>query len=383
MKKIMLSLAIAGSVVFSYAQEVVVEEIVLPLKEHSVETNRFGANWFIDVNGGINLYNGVVTKGESPFKHISPNLNAHIGKWHTPGFGWRVGYNGLNMKCYKDGEHTSLAVFHYDALLNLTNLCCGYKEDRVYNAIPYIGFGWAGRRAYSYENWSGLSGTLAANYGLINTFRIAERWAINLELEGYFFRNGFSGIAGSEGHDMMWSVSAGVTFRLGKTGWNHSVDVPAAMAVYGSVIADLETGLADADARNRKAHAEIVNLKNQLDAAEKKCSQLACKPHFVDIEQSVFFPFGSAVLDSKKEELNIKAYAEAAKAAGVKLRVVGYADTVGPEEYNKELSLQRAETVAGMLRANGAEVVSATGQGESSDYSTKYLNRRAIIEIVK
>ena len=56
----MISLAIASIAMFSYAQETVVEEIVVPTKKHSVETNRFGANWFVSVNGGINLYNGVV-----------------------------------------------------------------------------------------------------------------------------------------------------------------------------------------------------------------------------------------------------------------------------------------------------------------------------------
>ena len=81
--------------------------------------------------------------------------------------------------------------------------------------------------------------------------------------------------------------------------------------------------------------------------------------------------------------MNIKAYADAAKAAGVKLRVIGFADTTGAEEYNQKLSLQRAQAVADMLKANGAEVESVVGQGESSEYSTKYLNRRVIIEVAK
>ena len=49
MRKFLISLAIAGIAMFSYAQEIVVEEIAVPTKKHSVATNRFGANWFIDV----------------------------------------------------------------------------------------------------------------------------------------------------------------------------------------------------------------------------------------------------------------------------------------------------------------------------------------------
>ena len=377
----MMSLAIASIAMFSFAQETVTE-VVVPTKKHSVATNRFGANWFIGVNGGINLYNGVVTEGENPFKHISPALNVHFGKWHTPGFGWRIDYNGLNIQCYESQEHTALANFHFDALFNLTNLCCGYREDRVYNAIPYIGFGWAGRNYYESENGSGLTGTLSANYGLINTFRIAKRWAINLELQGYFFRNGFSGRAGDQGHDMMWSATAGVTFRLGKPDWEATVDVPALQAIYGGIIAGLENDLNNANEQNKKAQGEIADLKNQLADANKKYNELASAPR-VNAAQSTFFPFGSYKLDSKKEELNIQAYAEAAKASGAKLRVIGYADVIGAEAYNKELSLKRAEAVAEMLRANGAEVESVEGMGESSEYSQKYLNRRVVIEVVK
>ena len=380
MKKFMISLVIASVAMFSYAQETVTE-VVVPTKKYCVETNRFGANWFISANGGASIYHGVVTHGENPFKHLSPNLSIYAGKWHSPGYGWRVGYTGLNVKTFEDAKRWPFVNIHFDALFNLTNLCCGYREDRIYNAIPYVGVGWAGRK---YEGGGNvLSGTLTAHYGLLNTFRVAKRWAINLELAGTFLRNGFSGQCGWQGHDNLWSATVGVTFRLGKPDWNQAVDVPALQAVYGGIIAGLENDLNNANEQNQKAQNEIANLRNQLNDVTGKYNELASQPRFVDVKQSTFFPFGTAKLDSKREELNIKAYAEAAKAAGAKLRVIGYADTIGAEEFNQKLSLQRAEAVAAILRANGAEVESVIGQGESSEYSTKYLNRRAVIEVVK
>ena len=120
MKKFMISLAIASIAMFSFAQETV-SEVVVPTKSHSVATNSFGSNWFLGVNGGVNLYNGTVTKGESPFDHISPALNVYVGKWHTPGFGWRVGYNGLNIQTFENFDHTSFMNFHFDAMFNLSN----------------------------------------------------------------------------------------------------------------------------------------------------------------------------------------------------------------------------------------------------------------------
>ncbi len=383
MKKLLSTLALAGFVMISYAQETIMvnEEVVVVTDGKQVITNPYGANWFISANGGINLYNGVVTKGQSPFEHISPALTVYGGKWHTPGFGWRVGYNGLNIKPFKNSEHYALVNFHFDALLNLSNLIFGYRENRIWNLIPYVGAGWAGR---TYDG-SGLTGTLSANYGILNTFRIAERWAINLELSGYFFENGFSGKYGTKGHDMMWSLTAGITFRLGKVGWNPAIDPNVLQAAYGGVVAELEADIVEARNKNEMAHREIASLNKKINEMNAECRKMQEKETHstIDFKQSVFFPFGSFKTDSQKEQLNIEAYAKAAAAAGVKLKVIGFTDTTGPAKYNETLSKQRAESVAEMLRAAGANVETVIGQGESEEYKNISLNRRAIIEIVK
>lgn len=379
----MIALAFAGVAMFSNAQGTV-SEVVVPTVENSVATNSFGSNWFVGANAGVNLYNGVVTNGESPFKHISPALNIYVGKWHTPGFGWRVGYNGLNIQTYEDLDHAMFMNFHADMMFNLSNLIYGYREDRIWNLIPYLGVGWAGHKKYDllggYEN---ISGSLSANYGIMNTFRVAKRWALNLELSGFFFRNGFSGIAGRSGHDMMWAATVGVTYRIGKVGWDKTVDLPALQSSYNAIIDGLQNDVNNANALNQQAQKEIANLKGQLGDMTNKYNQAKNDKKIVDVKQSVFFAFGSSKINSKKEEMNIAAYAKAAADAGVKLRVIGWADVIGSDAYNQKLSLQRAEAVAELLRANGATVESVLGNGETSEYSTKFLNRRAIIEVVK
>ena len=153
--------------------------------------------------------------------------------------------------------------------------------------------------------------------------------------------------------------------------------------IYGGIIDGLENDLNNANLLNKKAQDEISNLKGQLANMNEKQKELEAAAKFVDVKQSVFFAFASSKIDSKKEELNIKAYAKAAVDAGVKLRVVGFADVIGSEAYNLKLSTDRAEAVAKMLRDNGAEVETVIGQGESSEYSTKFLNRRVIIEVAK
>ena len=387
MKKFMISLAVASIAMFSYAQETV-SEVVVPTKSHSVVTNSFGSNWFVGVGAGVNLYNGTFMNGESVFDHISPALNVYVGKWHTPGFGWRVAYHGLNIQTYEKLDHSMFMNFHFDAMFNLSNLICGYRENRIWNVTPYVGVGWAGRHAFNTDNENSMgssdfAGTLSANYGIINSFRVSKRWSINAELAGFFFRNGFSSRPAQSGHDMMWSATVGVSYKIGKTGWENAVDVPALQAIYGGIIDGLENDLNNANLLNKKAQDEISNLKGQLANMNEKQKELEAAAKFVDVKQSVFFAFASSKIDSKKEELNIKAYAKAAVDAGVKLRVVGFADVIGSEAYNLKLSTDRAEAVAKMLRDNGAEVETVIGQGESSEYSTKFLNRRVIIEVAK
>lgn len=385
MKKMMISLAIAAIAMFSTAnaQETVNSEVVVPTKKNSVVTNSFGSNWFLGVNGGVNLYNGVVTNGESVFDHLSPALNVYVGKWHTPGFGWRVAYQGLNIQTFENVDHTMFMNFHFDAMFNLSNLFCGYRENRIWNVIAYLGAGWAGREAMNHEDFDNISGTLSANYGLINKFRVSKHWDINLELAGAFFRNGFSGVAGGNGHDMMWSANLGIAYKFNKVGWEPAADVPALQAIYAAALAELASDLQDAQAENNKLKNDYKALKNDYDKLNNAYNELKNKPNFLDVKESIFFAFGSSKIASKKEQLNVEAYAKAAAEAGAKLRVIGYTDTIGSEEYNKGLAEARANAVAEVLKAAGVENVEVVAVGETDELSSKYLNRRAVIEIVK
>ena len=383
MKKFMISLALASFAMFSTAQETV-SEVVVPTKSKSVVTNSFGCNWFVGVNGGVNFYSGVRTEGENMFNHLSPALDVFVGKWHTPGFGWRVAYRGLNIQTFKEFDHTTYMNYHFDAMFNLCNLIGGYKADRVWNVVPYVGVGWAGRKAMDHETWSheAFTGTITANYGILQTFRVAKRLSINLELAGTLLRNGFSGKAGNQGHDNLWSAAVGLTVDLGRVGWDNAPDVEALQGIYAGMIDGLQGQLDDALAANKEKQNQIKALEEANKALEAEAAALRhVKP--LSVSESIFFEFGSSKIASKKETLNIKAYAEAAKAAGVAVKVVGFADVVGSSEYNVKLSQSRAEAVANVLKENGAQVESVVGYGESEEYKERFLNRRAVITVAE
>ena len=382
MKKFLMSLAIASIAMVSFAQEIV-SEVVIPTKKNSVVSYSFGSNWFVGVNGGVQVFNGVVTKGESPFDHLTPAVSVFAGKWHTPGFGWRVAYNGWEIKPYKDADEASFMNFHFDAMFNLSNLICGYNEKRIWNFIPYVGVGWAGIEGADDE----YDGSITANYGILNTFRLSKHWAINLELGGLFARNGFGGVPSArDGYDMIWNAQVGVTYKFNRVGWDNAPDVDALMAMNAAALAELGAQLQAKESENAQLKNQLAASKNALTQAQNKVKQLENEPKFMDAAQSVFFAFNSSKIESKKEIINLKSLAEAAKNAGVKLSVVGYADNAtGSAAYNQKLSEARANAVAEKLVELGVsrDQLIVVGKGGVAEEKPARLNRRVIISVAK
>ena len=93
MKKGLLFILLAAASVCLPAQE---KENAA--KSYRVETNRFGANWFISGGVGAQMYFGD-NDGKADFgKRLAPALDIAVGKWFTPGIGLRLAYNGLQAK---------------------------------------------------------------------------------------------------------------------------------------------------------------------------------------------------------------------------------------------------------------------------------------------
>ena len=81
MKKGLLFILMVGASVCLSAQEKGKTEG----KAYTVETNRFGANWFISGGVGGQMYFGD-NDGKADFgKRIAPALDIAVGKWFTPG----------------------------------------------------------------------------------------------------------------------------------------------------------------------------------------------------------------------------------------------------------------------------------------------------------
>ena len=371
MKKVFCIMAVAGmfSITAAKAQVTEVVEIAeIPVSKYSVQTNSFWDNWFVSLNAGAQ-FSYLSPKGSQDFKdRITFSGSAYVGKWFTPGMGMRLAYNGMKFQGYSDKlDYMNL---HADVMMNVTNMLMGYNSERVYSLVPYVGMGAV--RVFDLNNYS-----FGFNAGILNTFRLSDSWAVNLEMGALFAEKDMDGVSvAKRGFDDLFSLTAGVTYNIGGDTWNNSPDISALVMMNAAEIAALNEALVQEQANNRV-------LRNQLAQKPKEIVKEKVVADYTIAPQSVFFNFNSAKIASNKELVNLKAIAEMAKQDGVKLHVVGYADkATGNAQYNQSLSLHRAQVIADeliKLGVNKANIV-VEGKGGVSTLNPASYNRRVIIE---
>jgi len=172
-----------------------------------VYVNDFSDDWFISAAGGIQTFQGTPSSEESFSGTLSPAMALCLGKWLTPAYALRVGYNG-NYFMDAGGEDVSFFTLHGEFMFNVQNLI---KEggDHFWNASPYIGTGWAGSRGENKnDGW-------ALHFGLYNTFRITTSLSAMAEFSGILADKEFDlMIDSSQGFDKLFALTIGLVYRL-------------------------------------------------------------------------------------------------------------------------------------------------------------------------
>ena len=393
MKKLFLMLAVASLSLNAMAQED-------PTEKYSVSTNSFWSNWFIQTNLNWSSYtigsHGVFS---APFRKFpmgtdkdaacehgftAPSLSIAVGKWFTPGLGLRTKANFGWMGKAFDSDAPILVSVNEQVLFNLHNLLGGYDEDRVWNFIPFVGAG----IAHTFKTPNGVSkaGTYTFSAGLLNTFKISRKVALNLEVA--YANYGKELVGASEGGIMpkhrlnQLSVEVGATFNLGKGTWNKTPDVDAIKALSQGQIDALNAQLTDAQAENARLKDMLANQQKQEAQGTAVATKTVTK--VVAAPVSVFFNIGKAKVASKKDLQNVSDLAKVAKENNAKIVVTGYADSkTGSASYNQTLSEKRAKTVVDELVKMGVDRnnIECVGAGGVATLSPINYNRRATVEI--
>ena len=393
MKKLFLMLAVASLSLNAMAQED-------PTEKYSVSTNSFWSNWFIQTNLNWSSYT-VGTHGlfSAPFRKFpmgtdaneacqhgftAPSFSLAVGKWFTPGLGLRTKANIGWMGKVGSSDVPMLLSVNEHVLFNLHNLLGGYDESRVWNFIPYIGAGLA--HTFKTPNGVGKAGTYTFSAGLLNTFKISRKVALNLEVAYANYGKELVGV--SEGGIMpkhrlnQLSVEVGATFNLGKGTWNKTPDVDAIKALSQGQIDALNAQLTDAQAENARLKDMLANQQKQEAQGTAVATKTVTK--VVAAPVSVFFNIGKAKVASKKDLQNVSDLAKVAKENNAKIVVTGYADSkTGSASYNQTLSEKRAKTVVDELVKMGVDRnnIECVGAGGVATLSPINYNRRATVEI--
>ena len=321
---------------------------------------------------------------------LTPNavLDINFGKWIDPCFGVRVGYNGWGIhntaKANNRGVDGAISVnlIHTDFLWNISNQFWGYKEDRVYNAIPYVHAGGA----------IGTCGKqLEYGLGFLNNFRLGEKVTLFVDLKGVIAKGA---ILDGDGYGPSLYATAGLSFNLGKSNWTRkATTVGAAAAVLAASEAaanalksqneklanDAAAAAAEGDALAKENQA----LKDALAKAEDDAN--AIKVDLAENPICAYFEIGKTTLSTKEQahlDYQIKTILAGQKDA--KLTVVGSADKqTGSKKRNQYLAKKRAEYLANLLTDKygmSADNFTVVSDGAQEIFSTPELNRVALIK---
>lgn len=389
MKKKVLTVALACMSVFAIAQEKENRDENGKIIRGPYETNKFFDNWFIGVGGGINIYEGEFDNRTSVGNRIAPALDISLGKWITPSYGVRLQYSGLKAKgltdasgMYAKGAHRSyykeefnVSNLHADFMWNWSNGFCGFNEKRVWNVIPFVGFGWA-------RSWGNSThdNEIAANIGILNTFRLGKRVDLTLEGRQMIVKECFDGTVGGSKGEGMSSVTLGLSVKLGKTRFDRIAKVaPADYSSYNELINALR-------AKNHDLSTEAQRLAAELEAARNRKPEVISESTVTASPVALFFGLGKSTLD-QKELVNLEFYVKnAIKADKNKtFTLIGSADSAtGSEGVNQRLSEKRMEYVYNLLVDKYGipenRLIKKAEGDKNNRFSEPALNRSVIIE---
>lgn len=340
--------------------------------------NKAGDNWFISIAGGASMLfgdeNGNANFGDR--LNFAPQFS--FGKWFNPYLGFRTqlnggvihGFEGRNAEVM---QHNKYMAAHIDFLWDVTNFWAPYNEKKVFRLIPWVGLGYAQRfkTTESVERSRTESPTL--NAGILTAFRLSNRVDLNVELQGSLLNEQFNRISMHHLCDGLVQLSAGLTFKLGKT--NFEVLEPMDY----DLLNDLNGQINRLRAENDELSKRPVSCPECKETVEEIVNNV--------VDNVVFFRLNSSKID-KNQQINIYNTAEFIKANNTPIKVIGFADKkTGKADYNMQLSEKRAKAVAKELidkyGISSSQITVEWKGCEEQPYSENSWNRVVIMRAEK
>lgn len=222
-----------------------------------VITNRFWHNWYVYVDAGIHSFRGDWSGNDKFSGTLSPNFNAGIGKWFTPGFGIKAlfgmgtsrGYSE-KVTAYTYGDpivptdggnpYYKMKTRWWDmsanATFNLSRILFGWEgygsEKRFNQFILTLGIGAVHHYDKTLENTENdlpYYGPMNEWFGNVELqysrfLHKNKAWSIDFKLRGRFYETHFdmSPFAGRR-WDYNVGASIGLTYYIKNRGWERCI----------------------------------------------------------------------------------------------------------------------------------------------------------------
>lgn len=398
MKSLLISIYGLACATSAYAQVSPVAAQVAQTSQYSgnEDVPSFWDNWFVGAGAGTQTYFGDHNRQMKFGETLTPHFNVYAGKWFTPGIGARLGVSGFKIKgVTQNGAHSTGERYsgkpwagyfltnqkfnyfhlHGDVLFNVSNLIWGVKEDRFYEASPYVGVG------YIVTNDKPKAREATANLGVLNTFRLNSTWSATFDVRSTLVNDRFDGEVGGHKNDGLLSATVGVVYKITKRALKTTA---AVIPSYDDAVAEnLQSNLEALYQENEVLRKQLAITKN--DTITEIKTEVITEQRLLTAPVLITFAINSSEL-SKEARVNLGFFADVIKKSDPEAvyKIIGYADkSTGRPETNERLSLARAKAVCDVLiqeykiDANRLKIV---GQGgvDNMFYDDPSLNRAVI-----
>lgn len=350
-------------------------------------------NWELNVAGGVSvLFNGIGHTGDDYsragnrfYESIGGGGEITASKWFNPYVAVRFGWYGEYMPFAfsKRPEAVNMAAwnnyFHFDAMWDWTSQFGGYKPNRVYNFVPYVHVG----VIYNPQN----NAMMAGGVGLLNRFRLAEHWMLNIDLRAT--ATSAAKFSAEYGIAIEPQVLVGFSYRFKNATWKTKVKATnteriEALLLENQSLADLNSALMAENSTLRDRKAEFVEsvqevVVNKGDNGKELLKKLE--------KLTVYYQIASAELTSV-EKVHLYTYLNAIKFGDTNkelyYEITGRADTrTGSQEYNEDIANRRAENVKKQLIESGIAEDHITTKIELLNSGDCNLDRSAEVRIIE
>ena len=340
--------------------------------------NKAGDNWFISIAGGASMLLGDQNSEASFGSRLNFAPQFSFGKWFNPYLAFRAQLNGGVLHGFEGVgpeymQHNKYMAAHVDLLWDVTNFWAPYNEKKVFRLIPWVGFGYAQRFKTDEAVERARTESPSLNAGILTAFRLSKRVDLNVEVQGSLLNEQFNRVSMNHLTDGIVQLSAGLTFKLGKT--DFEVLEPMDYAL-----------LNDLNGQINKLRAE----NDELSKRPVSCPE--CAPAVTEVvnnyvDDVVYFRLNSSKID-KNQQINIFNTAQFVKENNAPIKVIGYADKkTGTSNYNMGLSEKRARAVAKeLIDKYGVSSDQITIEWKGSDeqpYDENNWNRVVIMRAAK